>query len=77
MEVSPYRPDQLVGPTIPGDTMRDLNASLTVIKGYAQLVRRRMQRLTIADPVPLLAHLDVIERTVSHVCAQIENRRKP
>ncbi len=69
--------DCSVQPTLRADTIHDFQASLTVIRGQAQLIQRKMQRSTCADAAQLLARLDVINRVATQLSVEIEKLRQP
>ena len=66
-----------VQPTLHADTIHDFQASLTVIRGQAQLIQRRMQRSTSADAEQVLARLDVIDRVATQLSVELEKLRQP
>ncbi len=50
----------------------DLKTPLTTIKGYGQILHRRVTRLELADPDKLIGPLDTIDATVQRMIDQIE-----
>lgn len=50
----------------------DLKTPLTTIKGYGQILRRRVTRLELAEPDKLVGPLDNIDATVQRMIEQIE-----
>lgn len=72
MAPSSDRSDHHTEHKLSADTIHDLQTSLTVIKGQAQLVRRWVRRSDIVDAEPALARLDVIESVVTRLVAEID-----
>jgi signal transduction histidine kinase len=50
----------------------DLKTPLTTIKGYGQILRRRVSRLDLAEPEKLVGPLENIDATVQRMIEQIE-----
>ncbi|MBA3471409.1 MAG: HAMP domain-containing histidine kinase [Herpetosiphonaceae bacterium] len=50
----------------------DLKTPLTTIKGYGEILRRRVTRLELAEPDKLIGPLDTIDATVQRMIEQIE-----